>query len=76
MLELINNVVIVSGIQQRESVIHIHVATPFQVLFPFGCHHNIEQSLLCYTGNLLVINSKYSSVYLPIPNYPFPQLEN
>ena len=35
-VKLINNVVIVSGVQQRESVIHIHVATPFQVLFPFG----------------------------------------
>ena len=33
-----NNVVIVSGIQQSDSVIHIHVSILFQILFPFSCY--------------------------------------
>ena len=35
-VELINNVVIVSGVQQSDSVIHIHVSILFQILFPWG----------------------------------------
>ena len=46
---LINNVVIVSGIQQSDSVIHINVPVLFQIIFPFRLLHNIEQSSLCYT---------------------------
>ena len=34
-VQLINNVVLVSGIQQRDSVIHIHVSLLFQILFLF-----------------------------------------
>ena len=45
---MINNLVIVSGVQQSGSVIHIHVSI-FQILFPFRVLHNIEQSPLCYT---------------------------
>ena len=41
MLKLINNVVLVSGVQQRDSVIHIHVSIVFQVLLPFRSFHNI-----------------------------------
>ena len=48
-LYLINNVVIVSGVQQSDSVIHIHVSILFQILFPFRLLHNTEQSSLCYT---------------------------
>ena len=33
-LQLINNVVLVSGVQQSDSVIHIHVSILFQILFP------------------------------------------
>ena len=32
---LIYNVVLVSGVQQSHSVIHIHVSILFQILFPF-----------------------------------------
>ena len=46
---MINNVVLVSGIQQNDSVIHIHVSILFQILFPFRLLRNIEQSSLCYT---------------------------
>ena len=48
-VQLINNVVLVSGVQQSDSVIHIHVSILFQILFPFRLLHNIEQSSLCYT---------------------------
>ena len=34
-VQLINSVVLVSGIQQRDSVIHIHVSLLFQILFLF-----------------------------------------
>ena len=59
---MINNVVLVSGIQHSDSVIHIHVSILFQILFPFSLLHNIEQSSLCST-----VGPKYSSVYMSIP---------
>ena len=43
------NVVLVSGVQQSDSVIHIHVSILFQVIFPFRLLQNTEQSSLCYT---------------------------
>ena len=46
---MINNVVIVSGVQQSDSVIHIHVSILFQILFPFRLLHHIGQNSLCYT---------------------------
>ena len=46
---MINNVVLVSGVQQSDSVIHIHVSILFQILFPFRLLQNIEQSSLCST---------------------------
>ena len=44
-----NSVVIVSGVQQSDSVIHIHVSILFQILFPFKLLHNIEQNSPCCT---------------------------
>ena len=35
-------VVLVSGVRQSESVIHIHVSTLFQILFPNRLLQNIE----------------------------------
>ena len=46
---MINNIVFVSGERQSDSIIHIHVSTLFQILFPFGLLQNIEQSSLCST---------------------------
>ena len=45
--QLINNVVLVSGAQQSESVIHIHVPTLFQILFPY---RSLQSSLCCTAG--------------------------
>ena len=39
---------IVSCVQQSDSVIHIHVSVIFRILFPFRLLQNIEQSPLCY----------------------------
>ena len=46
---MINNVVLVSGVQQSDSVIHIRISILFPILFPFRLLYNIEQSSLCYT---------------------------
>ena len=40
---------LVSGIQQSDSVIHTQVSILFQVLFPFRLLQITEQSSLCYT---------------------------
>ena len=41
--------VLVSGVQQRDSVAHIHVFIIFQFFFLFKLLQNIEQSSSCYT---------------------------
>ena len=46
-VELINNVVLVSGVEQSDSSVHIHVAILFQILSPFRLLNNIEPSSLC-----------------------------
>ena len=43
-----NNIMIVLGIWQSESFIHILVSILFQIIFPIMLLHNIEQSSLCY----------------------------
>ena len=48
-----NNVVLVSDIQQHDSVIHLKVSILFQIIFPFRLLQSIEHSSLCY--RLLVI---------------------
>ena len=44
--QLVNNVVLASGIQESDLVIHTHVSILFQILFPFRLLQNIEQSSL------------------------------
>ena len=46
-VQLIYNVLLVSTIQQSESIIHI--STLFQILFPNRLLQSTEQSYLCYT---------------------------
>ena len=45
-VELINSVVLVSGVQHSDSVIHIHVSILFQIIFPCRLLQNIERSSL------------------------------
>ena len=63
---LVNNVVLVSGVQWSDSVIQISIL--FQTLFLSSSLQSIEQSSLCtYDNFLLVICFKDSSVYMSIP---------
>ena len=45
----INDVVVVSGEQQRDSARHVHAFILLQTPLPFRLAHNTEQSSLCYT---------------------------
>ena len=59
---LLYNVVIVSGGQQRDSAIHIHVSVLPQTPLPSRLPHNTEQSSLCYTEGpfwLFIWHSKF-----------------
>ena len=46
---LVNNVVIVSGEQWRDSAMHIHVSILPQTPLPSRLPHNIELSSMCYS---------------------------
>ena len=71
---------LVSGVQQNDSVIHIHVSILFQILFPFGLLHNFEQSSLCYTVgpcwlsilNTAVCTCQFQTPRLSLPPHPSP----
>ena len=69
-VEPINNVVMVSGGQQRGSVTHIHVSILPQTPLPSRLPHDIKQFPVLSSRTLLVIHLKYvdRSVHIPIPN--------
>ena len=60
---LINNVVTVSGGQQRNSAICIHVSILPQTPLPSRLPHNIEQSSLCYRVGPCQLSILYIAVY-------------
>ena len=67
-VQLIYTVVLVSAVQQSESIIHIHISTLFQILFPYISLHSIEQSSLCYTVRSYQLSILYIVVlYMSIP---------
>ena len=43
------NVVLLSAVQQSETVIHIHISTLVQIPFPYRSLQSIEKNSLCYT---------------------------
>ena len=63
-VQLIYNVALVSAVQQSESVIHIHISTLFQILFPYRSLQSIEQSSLCYTIGSHQLSILYIVVYI------------
>ena len=72
---MINNVVLVSGVQQSDSVIHIHVTILFKILFPFRLLQNIEQSSLYYTvgpGWLSILSTAVCTCQSPTPSLSLP----
>ena len=48
-LQLVYNVVLVSGVQQSDSFIHTYISIFFQIYFPYRSLQNTEDSSLCYT---------------------------
>ena len=51
---------LVSGVQQIDSVVHTHIFILFHICFPFRLLQNIEQSSLCCTvdpGWLFILNT-------------------
>ena len=74
---LITNIMLLSGIQQSDSVIYIHVFILFQTPFSFRLLQNIEQSSLCCTVgsrsfSILNIEIQFHSLCLSLPHHPFP----
>ena len=63
-----NSVVIVSGEQQRDSAIHIHVSILPQTPSHPGCHITLSKVPCAYSRSLLATHFKYSSVYMSTPN--------
>ena len=61
---LIYNVVLVSGVQQSESVIHIHISTFLKILFPYRSLWSIEKSSLCYTVGPYELSVFYIVVFM------------
>ena len=67
--------VLVSGVQQSDSFIHIYVSILFQILFPFRLLQNIEQSSLCYTVGpcwLFILNIVVCTDQSQTPNLSLP----
>ena len=71
---LINNVVLVPGIQQSDSVIHIHVSILFQSLSPFRLLQSIEQSSLLYRDTcwISILNTTVCTCQSQTPNVSLP----
>ena len=66
---MINNVVLVSVVQQSDSGIHKPGSILFQILFPVRLLYNIEQSSLCYIvghPSLSKLHMKLSIVFFII----------
>ena len=63
---------LVSAVQQNESIERLHIATLFWISFPFSSLQSIEYSSLCYTQQALINclfytqHSIYVNPYLPI----------
>ena len=54
---------LVSGVQQSDSVIYIHISILYQILFPFRLSQSIEQSSLCYTVGPCWLSILNTAVY-------------
>ena len=67
---------LVSGVQQSDSVIHKLLSLLFQILFSFRLLQNIEQSSLCYTVGpcwLSILNIVVCTCHSQIPNLSLPR---
>ena len=73
-VQFIYNVVLVSGVQPSKLVIHIHISTLFQLLFPYRPLQSIQQSPQCYTIGPYYLFHIWQSVFVNpnLPIYPSP----
>ena len=70
---MINNAVLVSGVQKSDSIIHMHVSILSQILFTVRLLCNVEQSSLWYTIdpcwlsilNIAVCTCQSDSLHIP-----------
>ena len=67
---LIYNIVLVSGILQSDSVIHIHICILLENLTSYKLSQTVD-FLVLYNRSLLAIYLKYSTVYIFIPSFWF-----
>ena len=67
-VQQISNVMIVSGVQQSNSAIYMHISIfPHSISSHPGYHTTLKFPVL-HSRPLLIIHFKYSSVYMSIPN--------
>ena len=73
-VQLIYNVVLASAVAEQ-LVVHIHIATLFQIPFPYRSLQSTEQSCLCYTaGHYFICSVVHMRIYVNpnLPVYPSP----
>ena len=67
---------LVSGVQQSDSVIHIHISILFQILYPYRLLQDTDYSSLCYTVGPCCLSILYIVVCAlanpKLPIYPSP----
>ena len=61
-------VVIISAVQQSDSVIHVQIFILFQILFPFRLSKYLVQFFVPYSRSPLASHSIYLSVHMPVPD--------
>ena len=72
---MIYTVVFVLGVQERDSLTHIHISFPFQIPFPYSLRQSVESHSLCSTVCVLGVQECDSLTHIHISNLfriPFP----
>ena len=57
---------VVSGVQPSDSVIHMYISIPIQILFPYRLLQDTEYSSLCYTVDPCRLSILYIVVHMLI----------
>ena len=70
-IQLIYNVVLISAVQQSDSVIHIHIL--FHSLFHYGSSQDVKYNSLTIHRTLLFIHSLNKSLHKLSPILPSPR---
>ena len=70
---MIYKVVLVSGVPQSDSVIHLHIFIHFQILSRYRLLQNIEYSFLYHIASPCWLSILNTSVCMLIPNLQGPE---